>query len=223
MTSPISLSRDGAVWTLSLNNGENRLNDDVLAQLNAALDEVEASPGNSALVITSGDPKFWSNGIDLNFIQEKGGMAFLVREFGPRLDAFLARLALFPLPTVACLTGHAYAGGALMASACDFRTMRADRGRFCFPEVDIKIPFTPVMTEIVRLLPNPQTAWHMAAGGIALGGEEAVKAGVVDKALSQEELLPVTMAWAAELAKKDRETYALIKRRWRKAFDGLVG
>ena len=50
---------------------------------------------------------------------------------------------------------HAYAGGALIASACDFRTMRADRGRFCFPEVDIKIPFTPIMTEIVRLLPNP--------------------------------------------------------------------
>ncbi len=55
--------------------------------------------------------------------------------------------------------------------------------------------------------------------GLALGGEEAAKAGVVDKALGEAELLPTTMAWAAELAKKDRQTYTLIKRRWRNAFD----
>jgi enoyl-CoA hydratase/carnithine racemase len=75
------------------------------------------------------------------------------------------------------------------------------------------------MTEIVRLLPNPQVAWQMASTGLALGGEEAVKAGVVDKALGEAELLPTTMAWATELAKKDRQTYTLIKRRWRNAFE----
>lgn len=216
------LSRDGAVWNLCLANGENRLNDEVLKELNAALDTIEAAEGNGALVITSSDPKFWSNGIDLNFIQENGGPAFLVKEFGPRLDAFLLRLARFPLPVIACLNGHAYAGGALIAAACDFRTMRADRGRFCFPEVDIKIPFTPIMTEIVRLLPNANIAWQMAITGLALGGEDAAKAGVVDKALAEAELLPTTLAWAAELAKKDRTTYTLIKRRWRKVFDQFV-
>ena len=204
----MQLSREGAVWVLALNNGENRLNDDMLAEFQEALETIEHTEGKGALVITSTDPKFWSNGIDLNFVQEKGGMPYLVTEFAPRL----LRLARFPLPTIACLSGHAYAGGALIAAACDFRTMRADRGRFCFPEVDIKIPFTPIMTEIVRLLPNPHVAWQMASTGLALGGEEAAKAGVVDKALSEAELLPTTMAWAAELAKKDRQTYMLIKR-----------
>lgn len=213
------LSREGAVWNLTLTNGENRLNDDVIAEFQAALETIEAAEGNGALVITSSDPKFWSNGIDLNFIQEKGGMSYLLNEFGPRLDALLLRLARFPLPTIACISGHAYAGGALIAATCDFRTMRADRGRFCFPEVDIKIPFTPIMTEVVRLLPNPAMAWHMASTGLAIGGEEAVKAGVVDKALGEAELLPTTLAWAAELAKKDRRTYTTIKRRWRHAFD----
>jgi enoyl-CoA hydratase/carnithine racemase len=215
----LTLTREGLVWNLSLCNGENRLNDDMLAEFQAALDTIEHTEGKGALVITSSDPKFWSNGIDLNFVQEKGGMQYLVTEFAPRLDRLLLRLARFPLPVIACLSGHAYAGGALIAAACDFRTMRADRGRFCFPEVDIKIPFTPIMTEIVRLLPNPQVAWHMASTGIALGGEEAVKAGVVDKALGEAELLPTTMAWAAELAKKDRQTYTLIKRRWRNALE----
>ncbi|HNP02808.1 MAG TPA: enoyl-CoA hydratase/isomerase family protein, partial [Agitococcus sp.] len=157
----MQLSREGTVWVLTLTNGENRLNDDVLAEFNTALDTIENIEGNGAVVITSADPKFWSNGIDLNFVQEKGGMAYLVKEFAPRLDQLLMRIARFPLPVIACLNGHAYAGGALIAAACDFRTMRADRGRFCFPEVDIKIPFTPIMTEIVRLLPNPTIAWQM--------------------------------------------------------------
>ena len=215
----MQLSRDGAVWVLSLTNGENRFNDDMLTEFEAHLDTIEHTKGNGTLVITSTDAKFWSNGIDLNFVQEKGGMPYLVAEFAPRLDRLLLRMAHFPLPTIACLSGHAYGAGALIASACDFRTMRADRGRFCFPEVDIKIPFTPIMTEIVRLLPNPYITWHMASTGLALGGEEAMKAGVVDKALSEAELLPTTMAWAAELAKKDRQTYTLIKRRWRNALE----
>ncbi len=218
----MQLSREGAVWVLALNNGENRLNDDMLAEFQEALETIEHTEGKGALVITSTDPKFWSNGIDLNFVQEKGGMPYLVTEFAPRLDRLLLRLARFPLPTIACLSGHAYAGGALIAAACDFRTMRADRGRFCFPEVDIKIPFTPIMTEIVRLLPNPHVAWQMASTGLALGGEEAAQAGVVDKALSEAELLPTTMAWAAELAKKDRHTYMLINRSWRNAFVQFV-
>ena len=50
------LSRDGAVWNLCLANGENRLNDEVLKELNAALDTIEAAEGNGALVITSSDP-----------------------------------------------------------------------------------------------------------------------------------------------------------------------
>ena len=220
--STMQLSREGAVWLLTLHNGENRLNDEVLAEYHTALDTIENSEGNAALVITSSDPKFWSNGIDLNYIMAKGGMDYLTQEFATNLDAFLLRLARFPIPVIACLTGHCYAGGALIAAACDFRTMRADRGRFCFPEVDIKIPFTPIMTEIVRCLPNSNTAWQMATTGLALGGEDAVKAGVVDKALSEAELLPTTLAWASELAKKDRTTYGLIKRRWRKAFDVFV-
>lgn len=218
----LTLSRDGAVWQMTLCNGENRLDDDVLNEWHAALDQIEATPGNTALVISSSDGKFWSNGIDLAYVQSKGGFSFLLQEFVPRLDALLVRLARLPLPTFACLGGHAYAGGALLAACCDFRTMRADRGRICFPEIDLKLPLTEVMTEVVRLLPNAHIAWQMASTGLALGGEEAARAGVVDKALSGDELLPATLAWAAQLAEKDRVTYGVIKRRWRKQLEAFV-
>jgi hypothetical protein len=157
------LEKQENVYLLTLNHGEraNTMTDAVLDEYHAALDEVEASQGNTALVITSEDPKFFSNGIDLEYIKSKG-MEYLFSHFGARLDQLLMRVALINFPTIACVTGHAYGGGALLASACDFRTMRADRGFFCFPEVDIKLAFTPAMLASVNLLRNEQLRFEMA-------------------------------------------------------------
>ena len=116
------------------------------------------------------------------------------------------------LPVIAAINGNCYAGGAIMASGVDFRLMRADRGRFCFSEVNIKIPFTPVMTEIIRLLPDQQALRDLALIGKAVGGEEAKQMKVADSIHSEEELLPAAMAFAEMMAQKDRATYGTIKR-----------
>lgn len=220
--SAVQLTREGAVWLLTLNQGDNRFNDATLDALEAALDTVEASPGNTALVITGADPKFFSNGIDLEGILAQHDPTYLLQTFVPRLDRFLRRMARLPLPVVMAINGHCYAGGALFAATGDVLLMRADRGRLCFPEVDIKLPFTENMTEIVRLLGNPASAWRMAITGVAWGGEEALAAGVIHEALPADALLPRALAVAAELAAKDRATYATIKRRWRVAFERFV-
>ena len=177
------------------------------------------SQTNRALVLASNHEKAWSNGIDLDYIRSKG-MAYLFDHFVPRLDGFLGRIAWLNLPTVACISGNAYGGGALIASACDFRTMRADRGRICFPEIDLKLGLSPAMVECVNTLPNEQARWEMVMIGRALGGEEAAARQIVDRALSAEALLPETLALAAQLASKDRVAYTRLKRllrpRWAK-------
>ncbi|MES2720969.1 MAG: enoyl-CoA hydratase/isomerase family protein [Pseudomonadota bacterium] len=220
--SAVQLSREGAVWVLTMTQGDNRFNDASLAEWHAALDTVESTTGPVALVITSADPKFFSNGIDLEGIFASHGAEYLINTFVPRLDAFLLRMARFPMPVVMAMNGHAYAGGALLAATGDFRVMRADRGRFCFPEVDIKLPFTPIMDQIVKLLPNAQAAWTMAVTAAAWGGEECLQRGVVDAAVGESEVLPSALAMAQQLAGKDRSTYAAIKRRWRSAFEPFV-
>ena len=220
--SAVQLSREGAVWLLTMTQADNRFNDASLAEWHQALDTVEASTGPAALVITSADAKFFSNGIDLEGIFTSHGPEYLLNTFVPKLDAFLLRMARFPMPVVMAINGHAYAGGALLAATVDFRVMRADRGRFCFPEVDIKLPFTPIMDAIVKLLPNAHSAWVMAVTAAAWGGEECLQRGVIDAAVGESEVLPNAMAMAQQLAGKDRATYAAIKRRWRSAFEGFT-
>jgi len=58
----IDLRRDGSVFVLTMQAGENRLNRPFLDALNRALDTVEASSGPAALVTTGGQEKFYSTG-----------------------------------------------------------------------------------------------------------------------------------------------------------------
>jgi len=115
------------------------------------LDEIEQQTRATLLLVHSAHEKIWSNGIDLEWLlAETGRNPDAGRRFPERIMALLRRLLTYPLTTVAVINGHAFAGGAIMACAFDFRFMRSDRGYFCFPEVDIQIPFLPVWTPYSR-------------------------------------------------------------------------
>ncbi|MES2918441.1 MAG: enoyl-CoA hydratase/isomerase family protein [Pseudomonadota bacterium] len=208
----MKLEKKGAVYVLTLTNGDkdNTFNPDVLDAYNECLDRIENHPDNAALLITSDHPKTFCNGIDLTWLLTQGPEGF--KAFVDKLENFLLRLAVLNLPVIAAINGNCYAGGAIMASACDFRLMRADRGRFCFSEVNIKIPFTPVMTDIIKLLPDAQALRDLALTGKAVGGEEALKMKVADSIHSDTQLYPEALALAEQMAEKHRATYTAIKR-----------
>lgn len=209
--STMELTRDGDVHVLTLTNGvgENRFTADVVREYETVLDTLDACEGNTALVVTSSDPKFWSNGINLQWITTQPADYF--PEFARMLDHLFLRFALLNMPTVGCLTGHTYAGGALLATTFDFRFMRSDRGFFCYPEVDIRIPFTPIMHQILDLLPDRLAATELLLTGRRIGGLEAQAKQVVTAAYPAGELWDRTMAMARMLALKDRRTYTTIK------------
>jgi len=210
--SNVELRKENSVYIMTMTNGSepNTLTSDVLKQYHAVLDQVEKEEERCALFITSEHPKVWNTGINLEWLIQQPSEFHSV--FKKELDDFYLRLALIDVPTIGCLTGHTYAGGAIMASALDFRFMRRDRGWFCFPEVDIRIPFTPVMHMIISLLPNPQTVHNIALTGVRLGGEEAARGGIVEGAYGPDELFVKAMEHAEMMAKKDRATYGSIKR-----------
>lgn len=210
--STMQLTREGAVYLLTLTNGQlaNTFTADVLDEYEAAIDELEVTTGNAALVVTSSDPKFWCNGINLQWLQTQPPDCF--PKLAAMMDRVFLRLALLNMPTIGCITGHAYAGGAILAAALDFRLMREDRGFFCFSEIDVKIPFPPFLYEIILPLSDPATMRELLLTGRRLTGKEALAAKIVSAIHPAESLFLKTMELAETLSRKDRVTYAAIKR-----------
>ncbi|MCX5910959.1 MAG: enoyl-CoA hydratase-related protein [Deltaproteobacteria bacterium] len=206
----IRLGRDGAVFILTMQAGENRFNPAFITAMNQALDQVEGSSGSAALVTTGGEEKFFSNGLDLGWLMGEGKNEW--KAFIPEVLKFLGRLMAFPAPTVAAMNGHAFAAGAMMALAHDYRVMRADRGFFCLPEVDIKIPLAPGMNSLIKCRLSPAVFRDAVLTGKRIGGSEAKGLAIVDEAVPLDQVLPKAVEIAAGLAAKDRKIFGALKR-----------
>jgi enoyl-CoA hydratase/carnithine racemase len=204
----IELDRDGSVFVLRMQGGENRFSLDWLDEVNAALDRVQATTGPVALV-TTGEGKFYSNGMDLDWL------ATVPEQAGDYLSAIyrvLGRVLSFPAITVAAVNGHAFGGGAQLAVAHDFAVMRADRGYWCMPEADLGLPLTPEYISLLRAK-LPGRALHEAlVTGRRYGGPDALAAGIVHQVASEDQVLAQAVKLAADLAGKDRRTLAEHKR-----------
>lgn len=179
----IELERDGDVFVLDLGEGDLRFSPDFLARLGLLLDAVERADGPAALV-TVARGKIWHNGLDLDHMATLGD-GFV--EYIDEVQRVLARFLTLPLPTVAAVQGHAFAGGAMLALAHDVRVMRADRGFICLPEIDLGMTFTDAMAALIAAK-LPQPALHrMGVLGERIGGSTAVDLGVVDHVVDGEE------------------------------------
>jgi enoyl-CoA hydratase/carnithine racemase len=205
----IDTKREGAVTLVQMRSGENRFNPGFIAELTRALDEVERSDEATALVLT-GDGKFFSNGLDLAWMSGEGRDR--AGEVLTGMLGIFARLLASPIPSVAALNGHAFAGGAMLALACDFRVMRSDRGFFCIPEIDLGLPLHPGMAALIQARLPKLTAHEAIVTGKRYGGAEALERGIVDHAPPAVDLLAKAMSIAAPLAGKNRAVMQTHKR-----------
>lgn len=204
----IRLERDGAVFVLRWDAGENRFGEGAVAAWSDALDEVDRAESPKALV-TTGSGKFYSNGLDLDFMLREGGRhaeSYLAGVLG-----LYARVLTLACPTVAALNGHAFGAGGQIALAHDFRVMREDRGFFCMPEIDMRAPLHPGMTAILHARLPAQTAHEVIATGRRYGGAEARAAGIVEHAVPEAEVLRRAVALAGALAPKAHPVMSRLK------------
>lgn len=205
----VHLDRRGAVYVLTLGDDENRFHPDRLAAINAALDEVAGADGPRA-VVTTGDGKFYSNGLDLDYMAANPDDAEANLK---AVHALFARVLAFPAPIVGALQGHTFAAGAMLALAHDLCVMRADRGFFCLPEVDLGIPFTPGMNALIRSRLSIATAHEAMTTARRYGGPAAVAAGIVAATAGEGEVVDAAVARAEERAAKAGPVLGAIKAR----------
>ncbi|KUH94351.1 enoyl-CoA hydratase-related protein [Mycobacterium sp. IS-3022] len=207
--SAATLDKRGAVFVLTLGADENRFHPDRLAAINSALDEVEATDGPKA-VVTTGEGKFYSNGLDLDFMAANPDAA---EANLADVHALFARVLAFPAPIVAAVQGHAFAAGAMLALAHDLIVMRADRGYFCLPEVDLGIPFTAGMNALIRSRLPIATAHEAMTTARRYGGDDALAAGIVAQTAGEADVVDAAVHRAEALAAKAGAVFGTIKAR----------
>lgn len=203
----VTMTREENVFVINLGSDENRFTTEWVAELTAAFDEVSGAHGPRAVVMLA-EGKFWSNGLDLDWMMEHP------QEILPYIKSvqyLLVQCLTLPAYSVAVLQGHSFAAGALLALAQDCRMMRVDRGFFCLPEVDLGIPFTPGMSALIQGKLPKQTAHDSMITGRRYGGKDALSLGIVDQAVSEERLLGLAMETASEMAMKAGPTIQAIR------------
>ncbi|MFV9672784.1 MAG: enoyl-CoA hydratase/isomerase family protein [Acidimicrobiia bacterium] len=206
----IELERRGSVFIATLARDENVIDPPFVERFTAVLDEVTATSGPRTLV-TTGSGRFFSTGLSLRYVKSLD--AHELHAFLSTVDHLLARLVAAPFVTVAAINGHCIAAGALLALAHDYRVMRADRGFFALPSVDVGIPFTRGMTALISRKVPPPWSDDLAISGDRFGGREASSRHVVHRAVPEDAVVPMSIEIAERHSEKDADTLGTIKQR----------
>ena len=215
----VTLVRDGAIATVTLNRPERRnsLSDAMLAELAAAFADLRDDAGTRVVIITGAPPVF-SAGADAP-LSAKMSLEERRRVFGERKSEFRrlferANTLLENLEqvTLAAVNGHAIGGGWGLALACDFR-WAASEAQFWIPEVELGVPLgVATTTRFVRLV-GPARAKEIIMEGRRYSAAEAQALGLLHGVVPGAALLKEVRARAALLAAKPQKPLAEMKAR----------
>jgi enoyl-CoA hydratase len=213
----VNVTKEGAVATVSINRPDalNALNDEVLAELEKTITELDADREVLVVVVT-GEGKAFVAGADIAAMAEMdGAQAKAFAENGQRVFGALERAHFI---TIAAVNGFALGGGMELALACDIR-FASTRAKMGQPEVGLGV--TPGFGGTQRLpkLVGPGKAMYLLTTGEQIDGARALELGLVNAVFEPEELLPKAMELAEAVAKKGPTSLAMVKKA---AHDGLT-
>jgi enoyl-CoA hydratase len=204
-----------AVAHLDLDDGKaNVLNDASIGELLDALERA-GSDGAGALVIR-GRPGCFSGGIDLAVLRSEDADVRLATLC--RIATGLLSLWTAPIPTVAAVTGHAIAGGAVLAMACDRRIAIDDESaRIGLNETALGMTLPTWAVVIARAAIRPDRVADTMLLGRVFAPADAAATGIVERAVPRAGFDVAVAAAAAEAAALPTKAYAGTKFKLREA------
>lgn len=202
--------KDGIAVVTMRRGKSNPLNQAMVAELLAAVDQAAAAPDVRAFVLASDRPRFFSPGFDVTevFTYNREQISTFLNQFALLMD----HLQWMPKPTVAALSGHTYAGGALAALCTDFRVMAdsPDYG-FALTEVNIGVRLPASVFLLLSTAAGVPLARRAFLTGDAIRPAEGLAAGLFHTLCPEAEVPTQAIALATYLASKPPSTYAAIK------------
>ena len=198
----IKLEKKESTYFLTMDSEENRWNTTFVREIARALDEIENDEGPGALITSSTNPKFFSNGLDLDWMQApenypEGGDR---KVFGEELMYLMGRFITLPIPTICAMNGHTFGAGFMFALSHDVRIMREDRGFLCANEMQLGLPIPRPELALFKHKVPANAFFETVQLSRRWTGHDALKAGIIQGVSSFEELPIEAQKKAEELA-----------------------
>jgi enoyl-CoA hydratase/carnithine racemase len=198
-----------SVWRL--NHGvTNALNLQLVEALSHKLQEVRESTAVDGVVLASANDKFFSIGLDVPELLKLTKEDF--HTFYHAFNRVCMDLHSLPIPTVAAITGHAVAGGCILAICCDYVFVAAGKKLMGFNEIKLGLPVPHPADCILRLRVDHRSAREIVETGEFYQPEQALQLGLADRVLPLELVVHEAILKARRLAALPSNAYSLVKR-----------
>ena len=198
----------------------NALSLDLLNELAETLQRLRNDPGCHGIVLGSTNSKFFSIGFDLPHLYGLPREEFEI--FYRRFNEVCLELYTMPKPTVAAITGHAIAGGCILALCCDYRIIADGRKLIGLNEVKLGVPVPFLADCVLRSLVGTRTARDIMEIGEFYPADDALKIGLVDQMLPFEQVLPAAVEKTQTLGSSPQKAFAMVKRNRAKPIEAEV-
>jgi len=207
----IQFERRGRVAVLKLDRGvPNPIDLELVRELDQALREVKRNPEIQGLVLSSANEKIFSLGFNLPVLFPQSREDF--QAFFQAFNRFCLDLYTLPKPTAAALTGHAVAGGCILAISCDLRFIAEGKKSMGLNEVKLGVPVPYVTDRILHQIVGTRKAREILESGDFYPPPVLLEMGLVDRILPAGEVLPQAVEKIAALGSLPPTAFAEIKK-----------
>ena len=170
----------------------NAISLDMWEGLGEALIELRDDPDVRVVVLAGAGDKAFVSGADISQFEKARHNAQASEDYARRSAAQRALLADYPKPTIACIKGFCLGGGMLVAMLSDIRIAAAD-SQFGIPAAKLGIAYGYDGLRHLVSLVGPSWARLLMYTGMRIGSAEALRIGLVDRVLPDDEVWNATM------------------------------
>jgi enoyl-CoA hydratase/carnithine racemase len=207
----ISIEQQDRIAIVKLSRGTtNPINLQLVDELSETVKRLKDDSEARALVLCSSNDKFFSIGLDIPELFKLSREDFGV--FYRSFNRLCMDLHAIPRPTIAAITGHATAGGCILAYCCDYRFIAEGRKLMGLNEIKLGVPIPYPADCILRNLVGVRDARDIMDSGEFYQPEDLLRIGLVDQILPLEQVLPRSIEKARLLGDSSQEAFAMIKR-----------
>jgi enoyl-CoA hydratase len=215
----IIAEKRGRVGLITLNRPKalNALNDQVMNEISAALDDFEADQGIGAIVIT-GSEKAFAAGADIGAMAE---FSYMDAYKGDYITRNWERVKTCRKPIIAAVAGFALGGGCELAMMCDI-IIAADTAKFGQPEVKLGILPGAGGTQRLPRAVSKAKAMDLCLTARFMDATEAERAGLVSRVVAADKLLDEALSAAETIAGFSLPVVMMIKESVNRAFESSL-